>query len=167
MLDIGLGPMHFGPSEDQEINTAWQPGVAPWNFQMLQAGYNAFALANFSSGQIVKYVHPGTGESIAFQPQHLQYTNDLDQIQAIANPQSVSAVVQNEDVLFWQGAFGPGMDIRWQTQTARLDKRLIVDQASRWPTPTAQIIAGGNPVARLQFIFQVSNGIDIFVNDVL
>src|SRR3990172_4455727 len=167
MLDLGIGPMHYGPTEDQEINTAWQPGTAPWDFEMVQAGYNAFALANFSSGQIVKYVHPGTGESVAFQPQQLQYTNDLDQIQAIANPQSVSAVVQNEDVLFWQGAFGPGMDIRWQTQTARLDKRLVVDQASRWPTPTAQIIAGGNPVARLQFIFQVSNGIDIFVNGVL
>jgi hypothetical protein len=167
MLDLGIGPMHFGPAEDQEINTAWQPGVAPWDFQMVQAGYNALALANFASGQIVKYVHPGTGESIAFQPQQLQYTNDLDQIQAIANPQAASAVVQDEDVLFWQGAFGPGFDIRWQTQTARLDKRLIVDQASRWPTPTATIIAGGNPVARLQFIFQVSNGIDIFVNGVL
>src|SRR3990172_3345201 len=167
MLDLGIGPMHYGPAEDQEINSSWQPGTAPWDFQMVQAGYNAFALSNFSSGQIVKYVHPGTGESIAFQPQQLQYTNDLDQIQAIANPQSVNAVVQDEDVLFWQGAFGPGMDIRWQTQTARLDKRLVVDQASRWPTPTAQIIAGGNPVARLQFIFQVSNGIDIFVNGVL
>jgi hypothetical protein len=167
MLDLGIGPMHFGPSENQEINTAWQPGIAPWDFQMTQAGYNAFALSNFSSGQIVKYVHPGSGESIAFQPQQLQYTNDLNQIQAIANPQSVGAVVQNEDVLFWQGAFGAGMDIRWQAQTARLDKRLVVDQASRWPTPTAQIIAGGNPVARLQFIFQVSTGIDIFVNGVL
>ncbi|HLE03113.1 MAG TPA: hypothetical protein VI729_00645, partial [Anaerolineales bacterium] len=167
MLDLGIGPMHYGPAEDQEINSAWQPGVAPWNFQMVQAGYNAFALANFSSGQIVKYVHPGTGESVTFQPQQLQYTNDLDQIQAIANPQSVSAVVQDEDVLFWQGAFGPGMDLRWQTQTARLDKRLVVDQASRWPAPTAQIIAGGNPVARLQFIFQVSNNLDIFVNGVL
>jgi len=166
MLDVGIGPMHFGPSEDQEIDTAWQPGVAPWDFQMVQAGYNAFALSSFSSGQIVKYVHPGSGESIAFQPQQLQYTNDLDQIQAIANPQSVGAVVQ-DDVLFWQGAFGPGMDIRWQAQTARLDKRLIVDQASRWPTPTSTILAGGNPVARLQFIFQVSTGIDIFVNGVL
>jgi len=167
ILDLGIGPMHFGPSEDQEINTAWQPGIAPWDFQMTQAGFSAFALSNFSSGQIVKYVHPGSGESIAFQPQQLQYTNDLDQIQAIANPQSVGAVVQDEDVLFWQGAFGPGFDIRWQAQTARLDKRLVVDQASRWPTPTAQIIAGGNPVARLQFIFQVSTGIDIFVNGVL
>src|SRR3989304_5856596 len=167
MLDLGIGPMHYGPAEDQEINSSWQPGTAPWNFQMVQAGYNALALANFSSGQIVKYVHPSTGESIAFQPQQLQYTNDLDQIQAIANPQSVNAVVQDEDVLFWQGAFGPGMDIRWHSQTARLDNRLVVNQASRWPTPTAQIIAGGNPVARLQFIFQVSNGIDIFVNGVL
>src|SRR3990167_8194019 len=167
ILDLGIGPMHFGPSEDQEINTAWQPGIAPWDFQMTQAGFSAFALSNFSSGQIVKYVHPGSGESIAFQPQQLQYTNDLDQIHAIANPQSVNAVVQDEDVLFWQGACGPGMDIRWQTQTARLDKRLVVDQASRWPTPTSTILAGGNPVARLQFIFQVSNGIDIFVNDVL
>jgi len=166
MLDLGIGPMHFGPSEDQEINTAWQPGIAPWDFQMTQAGFNALALSNFSSGQIVKYVHPGSGENIAFQPQQLQYTNDLNQIQAIANPQSVNAVVQ-DDVLFWQGAFGPGFDIRWQAQTARLDKRLVVDQASRWPTPTAQIIAGGNPIARLQFIFQVSTGIDIFVNGVL
>ena len=167
MVDIGIGPMHFGVAEDQEINTAWQAGVAPWDFQMTQANYNAFALSDFNSGQIIKYVHPGSGESIAFQPQQLQYTNDLNQIQAIANPQSVNAVVQNEDVLFWQGAFGTGMDIRWQAQTARLDKRLVVDQASRWPIPTPEIIAGGNPVARLQFIFQVSNGIDIFVNGVL
>ena len=159
--------MHFGPSEDQEIDTAWQPGIAPWQFQMVQPGYNAFALSNFSSGQIVKYVHPGSGESIAFQPQQLQYTNDINQIQAIANPQSVSAVVQDEDVLFWQGAFGAGMDIRWQAQTARLDKRLIVDQASRFPAPEQFILDGGNPVLRLQFIFAVSNGIDVFVNGVL
>ena len=164
MVDIGIGPMHFGVAEDQEINTAWQAGVAPWDFQMTQANYNAFALSDFNSGQTVKYVHPGSGESIAFQPQQLQYTNDLNQIQAIANPQSVSAVVQDEDVLFWQGAFGPGMDIRWQAQTARLDKRLIVDQASRFPAPEQFIIDGGNPVLRLQFIFAVSNGIDIFVN---
>ena len=166
MLDLGIGPMHFGPSENQEINTAWQPGIAPWDFQMTQAGFNALALSNFSSGQVVQYVHPGTGENISFQPQQLQYTNDLNQIQAIANPQSVNAIVQ-DDVLFWQGAFGPGFDIRWQAQTARLDKRLVVDQASRWPTPTAQIIAGGNPVARLQFIFAPSNNIDIFVNGIL
>jgi len=164
MLDLGIGPMHFGV--DQEIDTAWQPGIAPWDFQMTQAGYNAFALSNFSSGQIVKYVHPGSGESIAFQPQQLQYTNDLNQIQAIANPQSVGAVVQ-DDVLFWQGAFGAGMDIRWQAQTARLDKRLVVDQASRFPAPEQFIIDGGNPVLRLQFIFAVSNGLDIFVNGVL
>src|SRR3972149_7457748 len=68
MLDVGIGPMHYGLAEDQEINTAWQTGVAPWDFQMTQANYNAFALSDFNSGQIVKYVHPGSGESIDFQP---------------------------------------------------------------------------------------------------
>ena len=164
VLDASIGPMHFGSLEDQEIDTAWQPGVAPWNFQMLQAGYNAFALSNFASGQIVKYVDPISGESIAFQPQQLQYTNDLDQIQAIADPQAVAATIANEDTLLWTGAYGLGFDLRWQCQTARFDKRLRVDQASRFPAPTATIISGGNPVLRLQFIFAPSNGIDIYLN---
>src|SRR3990172_7387579 len=66
MLDLAIGPMHFGVAENQEINSAWQPGIAPWDFQMVQAGFNAFALSDFSSGQIVKYVHPASGESISF-----------------------------------------------------------------------------------------------------
>lgn len=159
--------MHFSLSEDQEINTAWQPGIAPWDFQMTQAGYNAHALADFSSGQIVRYTHPGSGENIRFQPQQLQYTNDLNQIQAIANPQAVQAQVMAEDTLLWTGAYGPGFDLRWQAQTARLDKRLVVDSAARFPAPSQFIIDGGNPVLRFQFIFALSSGVDVYVNDVL
>ncbi len=165
MLDTAIGPMHY--DGDQEIDTAWQPGTAPWDFEMVKAGYNAFALEDFSSGQIIKYVDPDSGEDIAFEPQQLQYTNDLDQIQAIADPQAVTAVVQNEDELFWSGAYGTGFDLRWQCQTARLDKRLIVDQASRFPAVQQFITDGGNPVLRLQFIFQKSSGVDIYVNEVL
>src|SRR3990172_3921626 len=40
MLDVGIGPMHFGPSEDQEIDTAWQPGIAPWDFQRADSHIN-------------------------------------------------------------------------------------------------------------------------------
>ncbi len=167
VLDVGIGPMHYGVLEDQEIDTAWQPGTAPWDFEMVSAGYNAFALEDFSSGQIIKYVDPDSGEDITFQPQQLQYTNDLDQIQAIANPQAVNAVVQNEDGLFWSGAYGTGFDFRWQAQTARLDKRLVVDQASRFPTPEQFIVDGSNPVLSVQFIFAPSSGLDIYVNDVL
>lgn len=163
MLDVGIGPMHYGA--DQEIDTAWQSGTAPWDREMVKAGYNAFALEDFSSGQIVKYVDPVSGEDIAFQPQQLQYTNDLDQIQPIEDPQSVNAVV-TDDELYWIGAFGTDLDLKWQTQTARLDKRLIIQDLAALPAVQQFIIDGGNPVLRLQFIFQHSNGVNLFVNDV-
>lgn len=159
------GPMHYGPALDQEIDTAWQPGTAPWDFEMIKAGYNAYTLENFSSGQIIKYVHPETGEDIGFQPQQLQYTNDLDQIQPIADPQSVIAAV-DDDELYWTGAFGTDLDLKWEAQTARLDKRLIVQNASALPPVEQFIIDGGNPVLRLQFIFQHSPGVSLWVDSV-
>ncbi len=159
------GPFHYGVSFDQEIDTAWQPGTAPWDFEMIKAGYNAYALENFSFGQIIKYVHPETGEDVGFQPQQLQYTNDLDQIQPIADPQSVIAAV-DDDELYWTGAFGTDLDLKWEAQTARLDKRLIIQNASALPAVEQFIIDGGNPVLRLQFIFQHSVGVSIWVNGV-
>lgn len=166
VLDVSIGPLHFGASEDQEIDTAWQPGIAPWDFEMLNAGYNARALADFSSGQIIEYSDPDSGENINFQPQQLQWTNDLDQIEAIADPQSVNVVV-NDDELYWTGAYGADIDLKWDAQPARLDKRLIVQQASALPAPAQFIIDGGNPVLRFQMIFQKTNGLDIVVNDVI
>lgn len=165
MFDTSIGPLHYGVSEDQEIDTAWQSGIAPWDHEMVKAGYNAFALDDFSSGQIVKYVDPISGEDVAFQPQQLQYTNDLDQIQPIADPQSVNAVV-TDDELYWTGAYGTDIDLKWHAQTARLDKRLIIQNASALPAVQQFIIDGGNPVLRVQFIFQHSNGVNLFVNDV-
>ena len=163
MLDVAIGPLHFGAGEDQEIDTAWQPGTAPWDREMVLAGYNAFALDDFSSGQIVKYV--SGGEDVAFQPQQLQYTNDLDQIQPIEDPQSVSAVV-TDDTLYWTGAYGSDIDLKWHAQTARLDKRLIIQNLAALPAVQQFVIDGGNPVLRLQFIFQHSNGVTLFVDDV-
>ncbi len=164
MLDVATGPLHIEGTET-EIDTAWQPGTAPWDREMVLADYNALALDDFSAGQIIKYVDPVSGEDVAFQPQQLQYTNDLDQIQAIADPQSVNAVV-TDDELYWTGAYGTDIDLRWQTQTARLDKRLIVQNLAALPAVQQFIIDGGNPVLRLQFIFQHSNGASLFVDGV-
>lgn len=169
MLDVQTGKHGWhkgnGPfTEADEIDTAWQPGIAPWDFEMVLSDYHAFALANFSAGQIVKFVEPISGEDMAFQPQQIQWTNDLDQIEAIANPQAVTGVVQNEDELFWAGAFGAGIDARWRNQTSRFGKGIIF--AVSPPAPAQFIIDGGNPVMRVQFIFQVSNGINIWVNGV-
>jgi hypothetical protein len=167
VLDASIGDIHYGPSFDQEIDTAWQGSVAPWDYEMVKAGYNAYALANFSFGQVVKYVHPDSGEEIAFEPQGLYYSNDLDDEQQIVDaPQSVLATV-TDDELYWAGAYGTDIDLKWQAQTARLDKRLIIQNASALPVVEQYIIDGGNPVLRLMFIFQKSTNVEIWVNDVL
>ena len=166
ILDTSLGPVHYGSQFDQEIDTAWVDSIAPWDKQMIQAGYNAYALTEFSNGQVVKYVHPTSGEQITFQPQQLQFTNDIDQIQSIGDPQSISATI-DDDRLQWAGAYGTDLDFTWETQTSRLAKKLTIGNLASLGTPAQYIIDGGNPVLRLQFIFQVSSNIDLYINDEL
>ena len=163
ILDASIGPLHYGSQFDQEIDTAWVDSISPWDKEMTQANYNAYALTDFSTGQVVKYIHPGSGEEIAFQPQQLQFTNDLDQIQSVGDVQSVSAVV-DDDELQWIDAYGPDIDFTWETQTSRLAKKLTIHNLAALGTPAQYILDGGNPVLRLQFIFQVSQNVDIYIN---
>lgn len=150
-----------------EINTAWAFAAAPWDAEMIQADYNAFALSDFNAGQIIKYLHPGTGESLGFQPMGLFYSNNLQQEQPIAGVQSVEAEIINEDTLYWTGAYGPDIDLRWEAQPARLDKRLIIKDPSVLPDIEPFIIDGGDPVLRMMLIMQKSsNDVEIWVNGV-
>jgi len=73
------GGWHY--NGDQETDTAWQTGTAPWNYQMVKAQYNLFALSNLANGQVLKWLDPSSGHSVTFQPMALQWTNALDQIQ--------------------------------------------------------------------------------------
>jgi len=166
ILDTSLGPIHYGAGLDQEIDTEWIDSVAPWDKEMTKADFNLFALTDFSSGQVVKYVHPESGQEITFEPQQLQFTNDLDQIQPVGDVQAVTAFV-DDDELQWSGAFGSGLDFVWEAQTARLSKRLTVQNLSAIGTPEQYIVDGGNPMLRLQFIFQLSTGVDIYIDDEL
>lgn len=162
ILDTSLGAVHFGPQADQEIDTAWSPSAAPWNYEMVRADFYVHALANFSSGQVVRYTHPATGETITFQPQQLQFRNDLNQIQALGDVQSVMGLA-NDDELRWNGAFGPDLDFIWNVQTERLAKYLIINNLASIGSPNSTIIAGGNPVLVLQFIINFSSNVDIYV----
>lgn len=172
-LDTSIGPLHYGVGEDQEIDTAWEAGEIqdqPWLWKMVKNNFHIFlgpGTTEFDAGQIIKYVHVDSGEDVTFEVQQLQWTNDLDQIEAIADPQQVSHTSIVDDTVFWDGAFGPGLDFRWQVQTARLAKYLMIQNAGAIGTPPQFIIDGGNPVLRLQFIFQKSAGIDIYIDDVL
>ena len=171
MLDTFIGAIHYGTNKDLEIETAWIDADsildAPWQKKMVSADYNVFfgpGTQSFDAGQIIKYVHPGSGESISFQPQQLQWTNDLDQISAIENPQAVTPAI-DDAVLDFQDAYGPGIHFQWNAQTDALAKQLIL--TNKPAAPPQFIIDGGNPVIRLQFIFQKSGQVDIYVGGVL
>jgi len=173
MLDTHIGPIHYGAGEDTEIDTAWELGVlddAPWLHKMVKAGFNVYmgsGTTDFDSGQIVRYVHPASGEDVTFEAQQLQWTNDLDQIEAIADPQTISHTSIDDDTIYWDGAYGAGLDFRWQAQTARLAKYLTIQSLVAIGSPPQFIIDGGNPVLRMGFIFQKSSGIDIYIDGVL
>lgn len=148
------GGWHYG--DGQETDTAWTTGTAPWNYQVVKANYNVFALSQFNQGQIIKWVDPGSGQNITFQPAALQWTNSLNQIQQISMPQSVAAQA-NDDTLYWEGAFGPNRDFRYQASPLRLCKQLIIDSPSALPATTYDKL-------ELNFIISVSSGVNIMVD---
>ncbi len=173
MLDTHIGPIHYGAGEDQEIDSGWEAGGIPdlpWLWKMVKNDFNIFlgqGTTDFDSGQIVKYAHVDSGEDVTFEAQQLQWTNDLNQIEAIADPQQVSHTEMVDDTITWDGAFGSGLDFRWQIQTGRLAKYLTIQNAGVIGSPSQFIIDGGNPVLRLQFIFQKSAGVEIWIDDAL
>lgn len=171
LVESFIAPLHFGAGNDQEIDTAWVTGDnAPYRLKMDQADYIARAgldnAINFDAGQIVKYYHRASGLGVSFQPSNLDWTNDLDQIQPIAVPQTVAATI-NDAVLRWNNAYGSGRHFEWVNDVVRLQKNLIIDSLASLPTPNSTILSGGNPVLRLQFIFRDDAGIDMYVDGVL
>ncbi|KKN23176.1 hypothetical protein LCGC14_0907630 [marine sediment metagenome] len=160
-LDVAIGPLHYGPDNDQEIDTALVPSTAPWDWEMTKAGFEVRALSDLSAGQVIEYL--SGSEWVRFQPMALQYSNDLNQIQQISMPQSVAAVV-DDDTLTWTNGYGPGRTLTWQVQTARLAKLLTIDSLVDLPTIDQFILDGGTPVLELNLIFAHSAGVTPYVN---
>ena len=167
MLDTQVGGVgwHYGPS-NLEVDTAWEPGVAPWAYQMVKAEFNAYLLSRLDAGMVGRYTDPTTGEYVEFDPQNLQWTNDLDQIQSVDIPKSVDAVI-SDDTARWPNGYGPGRHFSWQAQTARFEKLLTIDTLASLPTANATIRAGGNPSLELQLTFRRSAGVQIWINGAL
>lgn len=160
-LDVAIGPLHYGPDNDQEIDTALVPSTAPWDWEMTKAGFEVRALSNLSAGQVIEY--RSGSEWVRFQPMALQYSNDLNQIQQISMPQSVMVIV-DDDTLTWADGYGPGRSLSWQAQTARLAKLLTIDSLAELPAVDQFILDGGNPVLELNLIFAHSSGVTPYVN---
>ncbi len=176
-IDTKIGSVHYWGEFGgwQEIDNQWSEALAPWDWEMLEDGYHTHVLEDFTAGQIMLF--ESQGESVAFQPMALEWTNDLDQIDQISMPQSVSATVSNDPVellpgmsgsigkIKWDDGYGTGRHFEWKNGPGTLQKLLTLD--SMLPAPPEYIIDGGNPVARLNFIFDPSDDLDIYVDDAL
>lgn len=169
---VGPAPLHFGTEPygwESEIDTEWAVGDpvgdAPWLYVIKgTAGYDAYfgpGTLAFDAGQIVRYVHVGTGEAVAFQPLQLQWSNDLDQIEPVGDVQAVDGVVAGDEVLF-AGAYGAGLDFRWQAQAVRLWKGLRVEAGALGVPPAWMDEAG--LCLKLQFVFGVSPQVTVWID---
>jgi len=174
---VGNVGWHFGDgpfTEAHEVDTAWVDAHpiddAPWQKKMVLADYNAYAFREathqFDQGQLIEYRHPASGEAVSFQPTQLQWTNDIDQISPIEDPEPVSATI-DDDMLTWADAYGPGIDFQWETQTTRLMKYVNIASLADLGAPPQFIIDGGNPVLRVELLFQKSDNTEIWVDGVL
>lgn len=146
---------HYG-TDNLECDSAWEAGAAPWEYQMVKADFNLFARSNFSKEQIIKWLDPASKQYVEFTPMALQWTNDLDQIQQIAIPQSVEVQV-SDNSLYWPAAYGLGRDFRYLASSSRLNKQLILDSAACLPTTSYDQL-------ELNFIISISCGVNIIVD---
>ena len=175
-LDATIGSIHYEDNGWQEIDNIFEPAAAPWDWQMLKAGYHIRVKDDFTSGQILEFEKQG--ETVQLQPMALEWTNDLDQIQPVAMPHSVVPVITNPEVdllpavgvpshqgtIRWNGGYGKGLDFQWRCAPTRLAKILQIESLDKLPVPAQYIQDGGNPVLRLNLIFDPSSGVDILVD---
>lgn len=166
-LDAGVGDAGWHISgTNTEVDTAILAStVQPYLYMMEQADFRVYignGTTEFDSGQLITFVHPGSGKSIAFQPQQLQYGNTINQIQAVASPQKLAHTSIVDDTIRWNAAYGTGYDFEWRIDPVKLQKRLFIDQFARLPAPT---ISTSGLFLRVPFIFQKDSTIGLFYYD--
>ena len=180
--DGTIGSIHYkdNPQDEAEqwkdIDNAFEPALAPWDWQMLKAGYHIRVKEDFTAGQIIEFEKQG--QTVQFQPMALEWTNDLDMIQPISMPHNVVPTITNPEVdllpavgmlshqgsIRWDDGYGEGIDFEWKCTPTRLIKVLEVENLGKLPIPEQYILDGGNPVLRLNLIFDPSKDVDIYVD---
>lgn len=159
----------------REVNNEFVPAAAPWDWQMLKAGYHIRVKNDFTAGQILEFEVGGS--TLQLQPMALEWTNDLDMIQPVSMPQVVNPAVTNppsgvvpkssDGTITWENGYGIGRHFAWECTPRRLNKVLTIDSLASLPAPQQYIIDGGNPVLRLNLIFDPSGDVDIYVDSQL
>lgn len=161
MLDTQIGPMHYGPNNDQEIDTSWQPTTGAWQYEMTTNNFQTYARNLFNAGDIFEFQKDG--HSLRFDPQSINWVDENHSQHHISTKHSVFAVV-DDDTLRFPDAYGPGRHFQYQNQTSRLQKLITIDAPTDLPAPTLQ---GSEIWLEVQFSLSLSSGIKFWIDGAL
>ena len=163
-LDVSLAAKHFGsPGAFLDINSSIVPSIAnvpqlgTADLEMVQDDFEWFALQTFNAIPLVLFRNKSfLTDFVTFNPDVLQWTNDLDDTDVISQPVGgILGQVTNESLL-WPGAYGAGRNLTIVLNPNRMIKLLTLDAAP--PAPQPFVVAGGNPAVELQFFFDTASG---------
>lgn len=154
-----IGPIHYGASEDQEIDTAWQVSGGNWNYEVTANDFHCFVRDSVPVSY--RYYDAATGHYIEITWSAMEWVNDEGQSENAAQFNQVTPVIDDGRIK-WSD-IAPGWDVRIEAQTARLAKWLDIDSLANLGTPT---IGGTNIRLRMSLTYQRSSGLEIWADDV-
>ncbi len=174
-LDLSIGAVHYDRPDWKDIDntivssTANVPQLGLANWEMTQDDYEWFALETLNTVPMWLFRNRNMPDSfITFNPQALQWTNDLDQISQIATIVSDTIGEVSGNSIHWENAYGSGRNLTLFTNPNRMVKHLTLES---YPgDPPSFITDGENASLELRFIFDTPSGPnlpDIFVNGIL
>jgi len=95
------------------------------------------------------------GVETRFQPHSLNYQNQYNQLQQIAMPNSVVAIVDGNKITY-ENAYGAGIDLKYILEKDRVKEELIIQDLSSLVPIEQYVIDGGNPELELNFVFRTN-----------
>jgi len=123
MLDTQIGPMHYGASENQEIDTAWVASGGAWDYEVTANNFHSFVRDSVPVSY--RYLDVATNEEVTLEVDAIEWVNEVAQRENVTAFGQVTPTI-NDDRITWAG-IATGWDVSVQAQTARLAKRIAID----------------------------------------
>ena len=152
-----IGRIHYGPAEDQEIDTAWTPSSGAWDYESVKNDFESYI--NDSVPVSYRYVDGNTQHYVELTVNAILWVNDENDSEAAASFTQVTPTI-NDDVIIWYD-IATGWSVRVEAQTERLAKWLNIDSLANLGSPT---IGGTNIRLRMEFTWQKSTGLEVWAD---
>jgi|GEM_PF-2547481 len=157
------GPIHYKKNPEnslelwKEIDTTLKPSENSfYNWQMEEAGYSVYFKENFNKEKLVKF--ESQNHWLEIEPQELNWVSSEGK-KIISFPQEVYGKV-NENKIYWEGAYGKGLDFEWQAETTKIVKNLIIKDLKFLPKPENE-----EAILELNLNFKFSERIFPYINN--